>query len=156
VIDVVLFQPEIPANTGAAIRLCANAGARLHLVRPLGFRLHDRALARAGLDYRDLVDVTVHADWDGCRAHFGPRRLLALTTRGRRTLASQPFAIDDVLVFGPESRGLPEAVLASFPPEHRLRIPMVAGSRSLNLASAVAVALYEGWRQCGFAGAAWP
>lgn len=152
-LEVVLFAPEIPANTGAAIRLCANVGARLHLVRPLGFRLHDRALARAGLDYRNLVDVTVHADWDACRAHFGARRLLAFTTRGAAQLAAHDFASGDVLVFGPETRGLPEAILESFAPERRLRIPMVAGSRSLNLASAVAVALYEGWRQLDFVGA---
>jgi tRNA (cytidine/uridine-2'-O-)-methyltransferase len=153
-IEVVLFEPEIPANTGAAMRLCANAGSRLHLVRPLGFRLHDRALARAGLDYRELVDVTVHADWEACCARFGARRLLALTTRSARPVPSHAFALDDVLVFGAESRGLPAAMLATFPAEHRLRIPMVPGSRSLNLASAVAVALYEGWRQCGFTGAA--
>ncbi|MCU0803826.1 MAG: tRNA (cytidine(34)-2'-O)-methyltransferase [Burkholderiales bacterium] len=152
-LEVVLYQPEIPANAGNVIRLAANAGVRLHLVRPLGFRLSDRALKRAGLDYAAIADVRVHPHWDGCRDALAGRRMYAFTTRGAVDHASAAFAPDDVLVFGPETRGLPDAVLAGFPTALRLRIPMRAGNRSLNLSNAVAIAVYEAWRQLGFAGA---
>ena len=155
-LDVVLYQPEIPANTGNIVRLSANTGARLHLVKPLGFRLSDRALKRAGLDYAEIADVRVHADWEACEAALGGRRRYAFTTRGTVCHAAAAFAPDDVLLFGPETRGLPAAVLARLPPERRLRIPMRPGNRSLNLANAVAVAVYEAWRQLRFAGAALP
>ncbi|MCU0897288.1 MAG: tRNA (cytidine(34)-2'-O)-methyltransferase [Burkholderiales bacterium] len=155
-LEVVLYEPEIPANTGNLIRLAANTGARLHLVKPLGFRLSDRALKRAGLDYAEIADVRVHADWAACDAALGERRRYAFTTRGAVCHAAAAFAPDDVLVFGPETRGLPEAVVAAFPPERRLRIPMRPSNRSLNLANAVAVAVYEAWRQLQFAGAATP
>jgi tRNA (cytidine(34)-2'-O)-methyltransferase len=154
VFDVVLYQPEIPPNTGNVLRLCANAGCRLHLVKPLGFLLTDRALARAGLDYDDIRSATVHDDWDAARARFARRRLLAFSARASGCYADARFAADDVLVFGPETRGLPEAVLADVAPAQRLRLPMVAGSRSLNLSNAVAIVVYEAWRQLGFAGAA--
>jgi tRNA (cytidine/uridine-2'-O-)-methyltransferase len=153
-LDVVLYQPEIPANAGNIIRLAANTGVRLHLVKPLGFRLSDRAMRRAGLDYAELADVRVHPDWEACTAALATRRCFAFTTRGGLAHAEARFAAADVLVFGPETRGLPEALLSAFPPDRRLRIPMRAGNRSLNLANAVAVAVYEAWRQLGFAGAA--
>ena len=148
--DVVLFEPEIPPNTGNILRLAANAGARLHLVRPLGFRLRDRELQRAGLDYAALADVRVHEDWAACLACLEGRRLFAVTTRGTQRYDLARYRRDDALVFGPETRGLPESVLESFPPERRLRVPMREGNRSLNLANAVAVVLYEAWRQNDF------
>jgi tRNA (cytidine/uridine-2'-O-)-methyltransferase len=159
-LDVVLFEPEIPPNTGNVIRLCANTGARLHLVEPLGFRLDARAVRRSGLDYRELVDLTVHDDFAACLAALsagrGPaaRRWFALTTHGDSDYDAVRFAVDDVLVFGPETRGLPEAVLASCPAGRRLRLPMRPDARSLNLSNAVAVVVYEAWRQLGWPGAA--
>jgi tRNA (cytidine/uridine-2'-O-)-methyltransferase len=150
--DLVLFEPEIPANTGNIVRLCANTGTRLHLVLPAGFTLGDRGLKRSGLDYHDLAPVTQHQNWDECVTHFAGRRLFALSTRGARRYDQAAFAPDDVLVFGPETRGLPDALLASFAGDHRLRLPMQPGSRSLNLANAAAVVVYEAWRQNGFAG----
>lgn len=147
---VVLFQPEIPPNTGNAVRLCANAGATLHLVKPLGFSLSAPALKRAGMDYAEFATVFVHDDWQACRAALGSRRLFAMTTKGAGRHDRQAFEPGDAFVFGPESRGLPEALLAEFPPERRLRLPMVAGNRSINLSNAVAIAVYEAWRQCGF------
>jgi tRNA (cytidine/uridine-2'-O-)-methyltransferase len=150
--NVVLFQPEIPPNTGNIIRLCANTGARLHLVRPLGFRLDARAVRRAGLDYRDLADVTEHASLQECFESLGRPAWFAFTTRGRSRHDQARFADGDALVFGPETRGLPDAVLEQCPPERRLRIAMLGGARSLNLANAVAVAVYEAWRQAGFGG----
>lgn len=149
--DVVLYEPEIPPNTGNIVRLAANAGARLHLVRPLGFMLSDRQLARAGLDYGQLAEVTLHEDWPACRAHLADRRLFAVTTRGSRRYDAVRYRPDDVFVFGPETRGLPAEVLGSFPVESRIRVPMRAGNRSLNLANAVAIVLYEAWRQNDFA-----
>jgi len=153
-IDVVLYQPEIPPNTGNVIRLCANTGARLHLVKPFGFRLSERAVKRAGLDYDELASVTTHTDWDACRAAFTGRRLFAVTTRGTAIYSDVAFMRDDVLVFGPETRGLPEAVLSTFPEHHRMRLPMRAGNRSLNLSNAAAVVVYEAWRQLRFSGSA--
>ena len=151
--DIVLFEPEIPPNTGNIIRLTANAGARLHLVEPLGFDLSDKQLARAGLDYHDLAHLTVHPGWADCVAHFAGRRLFALSTRGSVRHDRIDYRADDVLIFGPESRGLPEVLLNSVPAGQRLRIPMRPANRSINLSNAVAVVVYEGWRQLGFEGA---
>lgn len=147
---IVLYQPEIAPNTGNIIRLAANTGARLHLVRPLGFTLNDRTLARAGLDYHERAELTVHDDWSACRVALGRCRLFAITTRGSARYDAAQFAADDVLVFGPETRGLPVAVLETFPAAQQLRLPMQEGSRSLNLSNAVAVVVYEAWRQIGF------
>lgn len=155
-LDVVLYQPEIPPNTGNVIRLCANAGARLHLVRPLGFQLNDRALARAGLDYHELAEVCVHDGWSACATALAGRRVLAATTRGSSSHSDIAYAPNDVLLFGPETRGLPADVLGTVPPEQWIRIPMCSASRSLNLSNGVAIVLYEAWRQLGFAGAAVP
>jgi len=151
--DVVLVHPEIPPNTGNVIRLCANAGVRLHLVEPLGFSMEDKLLRRAGLDYHELAEVHVHADWDACRAALGPRRMFAFSTRGRRLYTEVAFKPGDVFVFGAETAGLPAGMLEGFSEEARLRLPMRAGNRSLNLSNAVAVAVFEAWRQNGFSGA---
>jgi len=148
--ELVLYEPEIPPNTGNVLRLAANTGTRLHLVRPLGFTLGDKQLARAGLDYGDFSAVTIHSDWSACRAHFAGRRVFAVTTRGTTRYDLPRFEPGDVFLFGPETRGLPDAVLASFAAEHRLRIPMVHGSRSINLSNAVAIVVYEAWRQQEF------
>jgi tRNA (cytidine/uridine-2'-O-)-methyltransferase len=151
--DVVLYQPEIPPNTGNVLRLAANVGARLHLVRPLGFSLHDRALARAGLDYAERVELRLHADWAACLAHFAGRRIFAVTTCGDRCYDRVRYAPDDVVLFGSETGGLPPPVLAGLPAACRVRLPMRPGNRSLNLSNAVAIVLYEAWRQQGFRGA---
>ena len=150
--DIVLFEPEIPPNTGNIIRLAANAGCRLHLVKPPGYRLSDRALKRAGLDYGELTNVTQHPDWHACALHFAGRRIHAFSTRARRLHTDAAFAPGDVLLFGPETRGLPREILDSLPDNARLRLPMRPGSRSLNLANAVAIVVYEAWRQQSFAG----
>lgn len=149
--DVVLVNPEIPPNAGNVIRLCANTGCRLHLVEPLGFSMEDRLLRRAGLDYHELANVTVHRDWAACAAVLGPRRF-ALTTRGERRFTEVAFQPGDAFVFGPEGAGLPDAFVAGFPAERRLRLPMRPGNRSLNLSNAVAVTVFEAWRQQGFEG----
>lgn len=149
--DIVLFEPEIPPNTGNVIRLCANTGCRLHLIQPLGFRLDDRQLKRAGLDYHEYASVQVHAGWQALAAAL-PGRRFAFSTKASARFDAVQFRAGDVFVFGPESRGLPAEHLASFDPTHRLRLPMVAGSRSLNLSNAVAVVVYEAWRQNRFAG----
>ncbi|HEY5789668.1 MAG TPA: tRNA (cytidine(34)-2'-O)-methyltransferase [Gammaproteobacteria bacterium] len=149
---VVLYQPEIPPNTGNIIRLCANSGAALHLLQPLGFRMEDRLLRRAGLDYREWAEVRQHAGLDAFLAAVRPARLLAATTRASQPYTALRYAAGDALLFGPESRGLPAELLARLPDAHRLRVPMVPGSRSLNLSNAVAVVLYEAWRQLDFAG----
>lgn len=152
--DVVLFQPEIPPNTGNVLRLCANTGARLHMVRPLGFALDDRRMRRAGLDHVARESMTVHADFATCRETLGTdRRWLAVETGGDRRHDEVGYRPDDVLVFGSETKGLSDEVLAGFDEVHRVRIPQRAGSRSLNLSNAVAVVVYEAWRQLGFAGA---
>lgn len=154
-LHVVLVEPEIPPNTGNVIRLCANTGAVLHLVRPLGFELDDARLRRAGLDYHEYADLRVHDSWAACRAAApGGARWFALTTRGQARVHDTRFAPGDHLVFGAETRGLPDALLAGFAPEARLRLPMRAGNRSLNLSNAVAVTVYEAWRQLGFEGSA--
>ena len=150
--DIVLFQPEIPPNTGNLIRLAANTGCRLHLVAPLGFDLSDKQVARAGLDYHDMACVTLHPDWEAARAALPGRRWFALTTKGRARYTDSAFRAGDVLLFGPESRGLPADVLAQFDDAHRLRLPMLPDSRSMNLSNAVSVVVFEAWRQNGFAG----
>jgi tRNA (cytidine/uridine-2'-O-)-methyltransferase len=151
--DVILFQPEIPPNTGNIIRLCANTGAGLHLVEPLGFTLDDARLRRAGLDYHETARVRVHASLPAALAEVRPARLFALSTRGRQLYTEPRFTAGDAFLFGPETRGLPLDVLQGLPAERRLRIPMRPGNRSLNLSNAVAVVLLEAWRQAGFAGA---
>jgi tRNA (cytidine/uridine-2'-O-)-methyltransferase len=151
--DVVLCQPEIPPNAGNVIRLCANTGARLHLVEPLGFSMNDKQVKRAGLDYHEMANVRVHRDWQACAAVLGPRRF-ALTTRGEVSPYETRFEPGDAFVFGPEANGLSDEFVAAFPHERRLRIPMLPGNRSINLSNAVAVVVYEAWRQSGFAGAA--
>ena len=149
-VNVVLVEPEIPPNTGNVIRLCANTGARLHLVRPLGFDLDARSVRRAGLDYRELTEVSEHASLADCLARLGQPRWFAFTTRGGVRYDAVRYADGDALVFGAETRGLPAELLADCPAERRLRIPMLASTRSLNLSTAVAVAVYEAWRQAGF------
>ncbi|MBL8377799.1 MAG: tRNA (cytidine(34)-2'-O)-methyltransferase [Burkholderiales bacterium] len=151
---IVLYQPEIPPNTGNVIRLAANTGARLHLIEPLGFRLEDKQLRRAGLDYHEYASLTVHRDWAACRAGLDLNRTYALSTRNARRYSDARFRAGDAFVFGPETRGLPDAVLDEFAAAQRLTIPMRAGNRSLNLSNAVAVVVMEAWRQTGFAGAA--
>jgi tRNA (cytidine/uridine-2'-O-)-methyltransferase len=151
-LDIVLVHPEIPPNAGNVIRLAANSGARLHLVEPLGFSMDDRSLRRAGLDYHEYASVQVHKDWQVCCEIFRKRRIFALTTRGGENLYQQKFQADDVFVFGSETSGLPAAILDQFPEQHRLRIPMLPGNRSLNLSNAVAVTVYEAWRQLGLPG----
>ena len=153
-LDVVLYEPEIPPNAGNVMRLCANVGCRLHMVRPLGFSLADKQLERAGMDYRAGVDFVLHDDWAHCLSALSGRRKFAITTRGCTRYDEISYQPGDVLVFGPETRGLPPEVLAEFPPGARLRLPMAGLTRSLNLSNAVAVATYEAWRQLGFTGAA--
>ncbi|MEW6414193.1 MAG: tRNA (cytidine(34)-2'-O)-methyltransferase [Pseudomonadota bacterium] len=150
--DIVLYQPEIPPNTGNLIRLAANTGCRLHLVEPLGFDLSDRQVARAGLDYHDMACVRVHPAWDAVRAALADRRWYAFTTKASCSYATIAFRPGDVLLFGPESRGLPPEILDRFDAQHRLRLPMLPGSRSMNLSNAVSVTVFEAWRQNGFAG----
>jgi tRNA (cytidine/uridine-2'-O-)-methyltransferase len=150
VFNIILYEPEIPPNTGNVIRLCANTGNRLHLVQPLGFELDDKRLRRAGLDYREWATVSVHGDWEACLQALGDSRVFALSTRGLTTYSEAAFQPGDSLVFGPETRGLPDALLESLPADRRLRVPMLAHSRSLNLSNSVAVVVYEAWRQQGF------
>ena len=149
-IDIVLVHPEIPPNTGNVIRLAANTGARLHLVRPLGFSLDDKQLKRAGLDYHEYASVQVHASWAGLAEKMRARRMFAFATGAERLFTDVRYAAGDVLVFGREADGLPPQVLAQFAPQARLRLPMRPGNRSLNLSNAVAVAVFEAWRQLGF------
>jgi tRNA (cytidine/uridine-2'-O-)-methyltransferase len=151
--DLVLFQPEIPPNTGNIIRLCANTGTRLHLVKPLGFTLEDRYLRRAGLDYHEMANVTAHETLDACLATLAGRRLFALSTRGRTSYATVAFERGDVFLMGAETAGLPAEILENVPAAQRLRIPMREGNRSLNLSNAAAVVVYEAWRQLAFSGA---
>ncbi|HKK06561.1 MAG TPA: tRNA (uridine(34)/cytosine(34)/5-carboxymethylaminomethyluridine(34)-2'-O)-methyltransferase TrmL [Gammaproteobacteria bacterium] len=150
---VVLYQPEIPPNTGNVIRLCANTGTALHLIRPLGFELEDSKLRRAGLDYHELATVREYDNLAAFYKAVAPARTFALSTRGTNGYADVAYNPGDAFLFGPETRGLPEDLLRTLPREHRLRLPMRAGSRSLNLSNAVAVTVYEAWRQQGFAGA---
>jgi|TARA_X000000950_G_scaffold276159_1_gene363572 tRNA (cytidine/uridine-2'-O-)-methyltransferase len=144
---VVLYQPEIPPNTGNIIRICANTGAALHLIRPLGFDWDDKRMRRAGLDYHDFTQVTLHDSLEACEQLLSKSRWFAMTTKGSRNFAEVAFDAADVVLFGPETRGLPDEVLARWPQERKLRIPMQAPSRSINLANSVAITLYEAWRQ---------
>jgi tRNA (cytidine/uridine-2'-O-)-methyltransferase len=153
VLHVVLFQPEIPPNTGNVIRLCANTGAALHLVRPLGFELDDAKLRRAGLDYHEFTRIALHDNLVDFVAAVQPRRLLAVSTRGRVRYDTLAYADGDAVLFGPETRGLPQDVLDGIDPSRRLRLPMRPDNRSLNLSNAVAIVVYEAWRQFGFEGA---
>ncbi len=150
-LHVVLYQPEIPPNTGNVIRICANTGARLHLVEPLGFEMDDARLRRAGLDYHEFASIDVHESLTDALDACGGGRCYAVSTRGSRHHSDVAFKDGNVVVFGPETRGLPAHVLQTFPADHVLRIPMRAGSRSLNLSNAVAVLVYEAWRQLGYA-----
>lgn len=152
-LQIVLYQPEIPPNTGNIIRLCANTGAPLHLIRPLGFELDDKRLRRAGLDYHEFAAVKVHDSLVAYLESERPQRLFACTTRGSRAHSEVSYQAGDALLFGPETRGLPQTVLDELPAEQRLRLPMLPHSRSLNLSNAVAVFVYEAWRQLGFEGA---
>lgn len=155
--SIVLYQPEIPPNTGNIVRLCANTGCRLHLVEPLGFHWNDKALQRAGLDYHEYAPVRRHADWNACVAALreadATARWYAMSTKASRGHAEAAFEPGDVLVFGSETSGLPAEIFAEFPADCRLRLPLVGGQRSLNLSNAVAITVYEAWRQQGFAGA---
>ena len=147
---VILYQPEIPPNTGNVIRLCANTGSQLHLIRPLGFELDDRQLRRAGLDYHEYAALCVHDDLAACLQELPDARLFAYTTKASAHYHEAAYRSGDALLFGPESRGLPQEVLLQIPPEQLLRLPMLPHSRSLNLSNTVAVAVFEAWRQCGF------
>ncbi len=150
--SLILYEPEIPPNTGNIIRLCANTGTKLHLIEPLGFEMDERRLRRAGLDYREFADVAVHDNLENCLAAIEPRKLFALSTRGMTDYSTPKFAEGDAFLFGPETRGLPAEILDSLTAEQRLRIPMQQNIRSLNLSNAAAVVVYEAWRQQGFAG----
>jgi tRNA (cytidine/uridine-2'-O-)-methyltransferase len=152
-IHVILYEPEIPPNTGNIIRLCANTGAQLHLIRPLGFDLDDKQLRRAGLDYHEYAEMKVHDNLQACLQTLPDTRLFALTTKASRGFHQASFKAGDALLFGPESRGLPANILDSIAPEQRLRLPMLPQNRSLNLSNSVAVAVYEVWRQLDFSGA---
>mgnify|MGYP000861340028 FL=1 len=149
---IVLYQPEIPPNTGNIIRLCANTGADLHLVKPLGFPLDSSKMKRAGLDYHEFAKLTVHENFEDCLKALKGRRIFALTTKGSTRPDEVSFREGDVLLFGPETRGLPAEVLDSLPAGQKIRLPMMPGSRSMNLSNTVAVILFEAWRQNGFAG----
>ena len=150
--SVILYEPEIPPNTGNIIRLCANAGAQLHLVEPLGFDLDEKKLRRAGLDYREFVNVRTHPSLTSCLDQLQPPRVFALSTRNATRYDAVAFAKNDAFLFGPETRGLPQDVLDALPDGQRLRVPMQRGNRSLNLSNAAAIVVYEAWRQLGFAG----
>ena len=153
-LHIALFEPEIPPNTGNIIRLAANTGARLHLIEPLGFSLQEKQLRRAGLDYSELANMDVHPDFSAFLHAMAGRRLFAMTTKASHPHSEAAFQDEDVLLFGPETRGLPKDILDTLPAPQKLRLPMVANSRSLNLSNAVAVTLYEAWRQLDYIGAA--
>lgn len=148
---VILFEPEIPPNTGNIIRLCANVGCSLHLIEPLGFAFDDKRLRRAGLDYQEFADVQLHANLQDCLTALQQPRLFAFSTKGKHNYAEVAYQDGDAFIFGPETRGLPEDVRNSIPAEQLVRLPMREGSRSLNLSNTVAIAVYEAWRQLGFA-----
>jgi tRNA (cytidine/uridine-2'-O-)-methyltransferase len=152
-LDVVLYQPEIPPNTGNIIRLCANTGYRLHLIEPLGFDWEEKKVRRAGLDYHEFANVKRHASLQDYFDHAAPKRVFACTTKGQIFHSDVHYQAGDALLFGPETRGLPEDFIFSLPPEYRVRIPMSPDSRSMNLSNAVAVFVYESWRQLGYANA---
>lgn len=152
-LDIVLYEPEIPPNTGNIIRLCANSGFSLHLIHPLGFELDDKRARRAGLDYHELAQMKDYPTLQDYLNARNPTRIFAITTKGQKGYHEMAFEPGDALLFGPETRGLPPSILDSLPPDHRLRIPMKPGSRSMNLSNAVAVLVYEAWRQMKFPGA---
>ena len=149
---IVLVHPEIPPNAGNVIRLAANTGSRLHLVEPLGFSLDDRSLKRAGLDYHEYATLRIHENWAACLQELQGRRMFAASTRGSQRYDTVAYQPEDVFVFGPETRGLPQEILETFAPERRIRLPMLPHSRSLNLSNSAAVVVYEAWRQNGYAG----
>lgn len=148
--NIILFQPEIPPNTGNIIRLCANANMQLHLVKPLGFALKDKQLLRAGLDYHEFAQVKVHESWADCRQNLKDHRIFAITTKGKQRYDKVIYTAGDAFLFGAESCGLPAQIMDTFPELHRIRVPMIPISRSLNLSNAVAIVAYEAWRQTGF------
>ncbi|MDH5300133.1 MAG: tRNA (cytidine(34)-2'-O)-methyltransferase [Gammaproteobacteria bacterium] len=152
-LHIALYQPEIPPNTGNIMRLVANMGFTLHLIEPLGFKLEEKSLRRAGLDYKDWANVIVHQDYAGLLARLPNARIFACSTHGRQNYAQVRYQAGDILLFGPETRGLPAKLRLALPPEQVIRIPMVAESRSLNLSNATAIIAYEAWRQLDFAGA---
>jgi tRNA (cytidine/uridine-2'-O-)-methyltransferase len=151
--NIVLFEPEIPPNTGNIIRLCANTGSRLHLIKPLGFQLDDKRLRRAGLDYHEFAQVRVHDSFEQYQHEYANSTIYACTTKGKISYSQVEYCKGDTLLFGPETRGLSDSMRASLPAQQLIRIPMLADSRSLNLSNAVAVILFEAWRQQSFAGA---
>jgi len=152
-LNVILYQPEIPPNTGNIIRLCANTGAILHLIEPLGFELDDAKLRRAGLDYHEFADVRLHSNIEACFSQLNPERVFAFSRHASAPFNEVSYQDGDAFLFGRETKGLPDDVLALLPPERRLRLPMMANQRSLNLSNAVAVAVYEAWRQLSYIGA---
>ncbi len=151
-LDIVLYQPEIPPNTGNIIRLCANTGFMLHLIKPLGFELDDQRLKRAGLDYHEYADLNIHDSFDDYMACAQPKKVYALSTKGHQCYSKAAFEKGDTLMFGPETRGLPANLRNALPDEQVLKLPMLADSRSLNLSNAVAIMVYEAWRRIGFEG----
>ena len=151
--NIILFQPEIPPNTGNIIRLCANTNMQLHLVKPLGFVLKDKELRRAGLDYHEFASMMIHEHWSDCAQHLQSCRIFAVTTKGNKRYDKMTYKEGDAFLFGAETCGLPVELLESFPAENRIRVPMKATSRSLNLSNTVAIVAYEAWRQTGFKGA---
>ena len=152
-LHIVLYEPEIPPNTGNIIRLCANTGMQLHLIKPLGFALDDAKMRRAGLDYHEFATLQLHENYQAFLEAVKPKRVFALSTHGKSHYHQVTYQAGDALLFGPESRGLPKALRESFPPEQVIRIPMVPNNRSLNLSNSVAIVVYEAWRQLGFLGA---
>ena len=152
-LHIVLFEPEIPPNTGNIIRLCANTGFQLHLIKPLGFAWDDKRLRRAGLDYHEFTSIKHHANYDDFIASEAPQRLFALTTKGTPAHSAVSYQDGDYLLFGPETRGLPASILDALPAQQKIRIPMMPDSRSMNLSNAVSVVVYEAWRQLGYPGA---
>lgn len=152
-LDIVLYEPEIPQNTGNIIRLCANTGFRLHLIEPLGFTWDDKRLRRSGLDYHEFAQIKKHKTYADFLHSEQPERLFALTTKGKPAHSAVVFQLGDYLMFGPETRGIPQTILDSLPLEQKLRIPMTENSRSMNLSNSVAVTVYEAWRQLGYIGA---
>ncbi len=150
--NVILYQPEIPPNTGNIIRLCANTGAKLHLIKPLGFILSDKQLLRSGLDYHEFADMKVHNNWQDCLDQLPSKQFFAVTTKGKQRYDLTSYSENDTFLFGAESCGLPTEILASIPEQNRLRVPMIPASRSLNLSNTVATVIYEAWRQNGFKG----
>ncbi|BBO25993.1 tRNA (cytidine/uridine-2'-O-)-methyltransferase [Marisediminitalea aggregata] len=149
-LDIVLYQPEIPPNTGNIIRLCANTGYALHLIEPLGFDWDDKRVRRAGLDYHEFAEVKRYANFDAYLAERNPKRVFACTTKGKAFHSDVQYQAGDALLFGPETRGLPDDIIESLPPAQRVRIPMLPDSRSMNLSNAVSVFVYESWRQFGY------